>query len=367
MKKFLVSLMLGAAVWACTPKNQFVIDGTVEGEASGNALLVVFSENKSSAKPDTLAKAPIVDGKFKLTGTTEVPLYGFVTLEGTRNSAALIVENVKLTAVINTTDNSLSAVTGSAEQDVLKAFNDNTKALRSKSVELNQAYGAATEAKDEEKIQEIRQQASDIQEASKAQEEELMKAHPDNIATAFILLTKVGGLETDKLAELYNLLGENAKNSTYGVQIKERLDKLEVVAVGKVAPDFTQNNPAGEPVSLHSIQAKVKIIDFWASWCGPCRQTNPSIVELYKKYHDKGLEIIGVSLDQSKENWEKAIQDDNLTWVQVSDLKYWQNEAAQLYCVSSIPHMLVLDENNVIVAKNLRGEELANKIAELLK
>ncbi len=367
MKKILFSLLLGAAVWACTPKNQFVIDGTVEGEASGNALLVVFSENRSSAKPDTLAKAPIVDGKFKLTGTATTPLYGFVTLEGTRSSAALIAENVKLTAVINTTDNSLSEVTGSTEQEVLKAFNENNKVLRSKMAELSQAYRAAIEAKDEEKIAQLQQQASDVQKEVQDKEVELMAAHPNSVATAFTLLTKVGGLETEKLAELYNQLGDVAKNSTYGVQIKEQLDKLEAVAVGKVAPDFTQNNPAGEPVSLHGIKAKVKIIDFWASWCGPCRQANPSIVELYKKFHDKGLEIIGVSLDQNKENWEKAIQDDKLTWIHVSDLNYFDNEVARLYCVNAIPHLLVLDENNVIVAKKLHGEELTNKIAELLK
>ena len=116
------------------------------------------------------------------------------------------------------------------------------------------------------------------------------------------------------------------------------------------------------------VGAKVPVvIDFWASWCGPCRGEDPNVVKMYEKFHPKGLEILSVSLDEDKDAWLKAIEDDKLTWNHVSDLKGWQNAAAQLYCVNGIPHLVVLDENNVIVAKDLRGEELQNKVAELLK
>ena len=118
---------------------------------------------------------------------------------------------------------------------------------------------------------------------------------------------------------------------------------------------------------MYDIKGKVKLIDFWASWCGPCRGENPHVVEIYKEYHPKGLEIFGVSLDNNKEAWVKAIADDGLVWKHGSDLKGWQSAPAKLYSVTGIPHTILLDENNKIIAKNLRGDELKQKIAELLK
>ena len=173
-------------------------------------------------------------------------------------------------------------------------------------------------------------------------------------------------MEMEELSERYNTLGENAKASEPGKKIAERMEKVAAVAIGKVAPDFTLNTPEDKPLSMHSIKGKVKVIDFWASWCGPCRGENPNVVKVYEEFHPKGLEILSVSLDNNKEAWLKAIEDDKLTWNHVSDLQGWNNAAAQLYGVNGIPHLIVLDENNVIVAKNLRGNALKEKIAELL-
>ena len=137
------------------------------------------------------------------------------------------------------------------------------------------------------------------------------------------------------------MLGANAKATEPGKNISERIQKLSAVAVGKVAPDFTLNTPDGKPLSMHSIKGKVKLIDFWASWCGPCRGENPNVVKVYEEFHPKGLEILSVSLDNNKEAWLKAIEDDHLTWNHVSDLKGWSSEAAQLNAVHGIPHLIV--------------------------
>ena len=145
--------------------------------------------------------------------------------------------------------------------------------------------------------------------------------------------------------------------------------KLQRVGVGQPYLDFTQETPEGTFLSLSELVGKSKLllVDFWASWCSPCRAENPNVVAVYKEYHEKGFDVLGVSLDMKKENWIKAIEDDGLIWHNVSDLKYWNNEAAQDYAVSSIPSNVLIDENGTIIAKNLRGEDLRKKVEELLK
>ena len=151
--------------------------------------------------------------------------------------------------------------------------------------------------------------------------------------------------------------------------MNEYILQLKRVAVGQPYLDFTQETPEGTLLSLSELVGKSKLllVDFWASWCGPCRGENPNVVEVYKEYHEKGFDILGVSLDMKKENWIKAIEDDGLIWHNVSDLKYWNNEAAQDYAISSIPSNLLIDENGIIIAKNLRGEDLRKKVEEILQ
>ena len=233
--------------------------------------------------------------------------------------------------------------------------------------ELNQSYRTAYQEKDEAKMKELQEQYENLMKDYEAKEDAINKANADSYVAAYFLAGKLYEYDYEKLVEKFNTLGENAKATEPGKTIADRIQKLSAVAVGQVAPDFTLNTPDGKPLSMHSIKGKVKVIDFWASWCGPCRGENPNVVKMYEKFHPKGLEILSVSLDEDKDAWLKAIEDDKLTWNHVSDLKGWQNAAAQLYCVNGIPHLVVLDENNVIVAKDLRGEELQNKVAELLK
>lgn len=147
--------------------------------------------------------------------------------------------------------------------------------------------------------------------------------------------------------------------------LQREIDKIKNFTVGGMAPDFTQKTPEGEELSLSSLKGKVVLIDFWASWCGPCRRENPNVVRLYNKYKEKGFEVIGVSLDKTKSRWVDAIKKDNLTWQHVSDLKGWQNAVAQEYGVSSIPHTLLLDKEGKIIATKLRAHTLEAKLKEI--
>ncbi|HEX2534292.1 MAG TPA: TlpA disulfide reductase family protein [Chitinophagaceae bacterium] len=185
----------------------------------------------------------------------------------------------------------------------------------------------------------------------------------------FFALRQYAGYDLDpaKIEPLYNGLAPEIRSLPSVKEFGTLIQTAWKTAVGKVAPDFTQADTSGRPVRLSSLRGQYVLVDFWASWCGPCRVENPNVVQAYRQYHDKGFHVLGVSLDRpgQKERWLKAIQDDGLTWTHVSDLKFWNNEAAALYGIQAIPQNLLLDRNGVIIARNLRGAALQQKLKEL--
>ncbi len=176
-------------------------------------------------------------------------------------------------------------------------------------------------------------------------------------------------IDADKVEPLFNSLPEKTRNYPSAISFKENLEIARKTGIGRMAMDFTQNDTLGNPVTLSSLYGKYLLIDFWASWCGPCRVENPNLVKVFQKYKDRGFHIIGVSLDRpgQKERWIKAIHDDGLTWTQVSDLQFWNNAVAVQYGIRAIPQNLLLDPQGRIIAKNIRGEELQKKVEEAME
>lgn len=197
-------------------------------------------------------------------------------------------------------------------------------------------------------------------------EDAFAKQH-DNIVSASLLVWRVAELmKTKTLPARYEALGENARQTVPGRWLKPYSDQIACIIVGGTAPDLQMKTPDGSPISIYGIKAKAKILDFWASWCGPCRAESPNIMNVYKKYKDKGLEVIGISLDERAELWKKAIQHDSITWPQMSDLRGWNSIAAEKYRLVGIPQIYLLDENNRIVGEGLRGKEIEEAVAKLL-
>ena len=196
--------------------------------------------------------------------------------------------------------------------------------------------------------------------------------HPDSYVSLLALnelARSNSGVEISTLTSLYKNLSESLKKTDFGEFLGNRILTTSRTAIGAVAPDFTQNDPMGKPVKLSNFKGKYVLIDFWASWCGPCRQENPNVVKAYVQFKSKNFEILSVSLDNpnAKNAWLKAIEDDKLTWTHVSDLQGWNNQVASLYGVESIPQNFLIDPKGVIIAKNLRGEELIRTLNSILK
>jgi len=196
----------------------------------------------------------------------------------------------------------------------------------------------------------------------------IIKQMIDENPSSPVCIFFVDNLNTDKYYSYYKKLSDNLKPYAHNKMVAEFITKTENIQklkIGNEAPEIALKNPDGKVVKLSSLRGNYVLIDFWASWCRPCRAENPNNVKLYKKYHDKGFEIYGVSLDRNKTSWIKAIKDDGLNWTQVSDLKFWQSEGARIYNVRAIPHTVLLDKEGKILANGLRGSNLEKKLEEI--
>jgi len=209
---------------------------------------------------------------------------------------------------------------------------------------------------------------NEMYESTNTLQEDFVKGNKASYVTPYFLSRIQYGKEADQLDSLVTALDPKLQEVASVVELKEKIKKLKKVAIGQIAPDFTQNDPDGNPIKFSDIysQNELTLLDFWASWCGPCRAENPNVVAVYNENEDKGFTVFGVSLDKDKDAWLKGIDDDGLTWTHVSDLSYWSNAAAKLYAVSGIPHSILVDKNGKILAKNKRGDELSKAVEEVL-
>lgn len=329
MKKSLFVMIIALIAVSCTQKQEesVLLSGRVEGVESGIVYLQKF-RNKTF---DVIDSSEIVNGEFSFSKDVELPeIYG-LSLDSTKGSFLLFLDENKAYVVL-----------------------DSANYYRNTTVEGSELHSLYVDYKSQRNV-EI---------------DSFIKQHPSSLVSAYALYRDYSyRLTPEQIRSNIDLLDPSLRNTPYVETLEELIPTLEEVAVGNKAPNFTATDTEGNSVELadHIGKSKYVFLDFWASWCGPCRRENPNIVRAYEEYKDKGFDIFAVSLDHSKVGWLAAIEKDKLTWTNVTDLKHWDSEPAKLYGVRAIPSNFLIDENGVIVAKNLKGEDLHSTLNDLLK
>jgi len=369
IRNLLIILSL-ASLTACEQDSGYEISGNVNNPTEGQKIFVANLDDLTN-QPKIIDTIEITEGRFSLDlPEVEKPTISFLQLEGVRGSVMYIAENEPISFEVYPDSIFSSKVTGGAENEVLMDYADSMIASQQEMGAIRNTMMEAFSTQDTLQINKAQTEQERIIEIMKTQKRELVEDHPNSLVSVIVMQEMVGTkmFPTSDLKALYESLSPELKSTSLGKKIGESLSNLSSVEIGNKAPEFTAPNPEGEQIALKDVLGKVTLIDFWASWCKPCRVENPNIVAVYEKYHDKGFNALGVSLDREgqKDKWVQAIADDNLSWPQVSNLQFWQDPVAQQYGIQAIPAAFLLDENGVIVARNLRGEALGQKVAELL-
>lgn len=365
---FLIAAVAGLASCSAQQETGYRVNVTANGDLAQlpNDTLIFTGGTRKSPVSDTVV---LVGGKCTIKGETATPTYYTLSFKGEKRAfARLFLENAKFDVTFDASEPAKAVVAGGGIQTLVNNMNAKHEELSEKYNldSLNKAYRSASQ-EDKEKIiatmEEVDKEIAAIEEA-------YTSANPASPYVLYKLAQNIGNLPIEEAeAELaaFDTLPAFAQNVILK-ETKEVAALIKSLQPGNQAPDFVQNDPDGKPIRFSDIYSKNKLtmIDFWASWCGPCRAFNPELVKIYKKYHRKGFEILGVSNDNSHEKWVKGIKDDKLVWPQVSDLKYWDNEVGKMYYVRYIPQNIFVDQTGKIVGRQIDKPEVDKFIGDFL-
>jgi len=368
--------LLGLAPVVCWAQQKtFTIEGVLTNSAvSGQYVYLVYAGDGSNKLDSTV----VTGGKYVLTG--EVVRPGMATLydvspmrmvsRSARHHAAVFLEPLRFT-VTHVDSFSNIQVTGSTANTEYSKLKKELDPLMIKGQALGSEYRKASAEGDSVRVSELEKELNALDHTMKV--DVLLgyaKSNPASPIAVFAMQNSVGGeIDPDLIGPVFDHLSAANRGSEDGLAFQKAIEAAKKTSIGQMAPVFTQNDTLGKPVALTAFRGHYVLIDFWASWCGPCRMENPNVVAAYNRFKGKGFQILSVSLDKpdAKEKWMEAIHKDGLQWTHVSDLQFWDNAVAKTYGIKGIPQNFLLDPQGKIVGKGLRGDELEKKLGEIYK
>lgn len=343
-------------------KNNFTIDLTTTGTGD----VKTFLTQQQDGEMITLDSAVLLEGKASFENTVDLPELFYLSFEGIRAYVPVFVEQGVLTVSVDGNTPNNPQVSGSASQQLYDKYNESISGFDERAKGIIDLYNQARQAGNEEQMKDAESAYETIEEEKSEFTTTFVKENGNSTVAPFLIMRYNYNYDVDEIDAFVQGFDPSIASSVYIKYLTNRVRILRSVAVGQPFVDFEMADTVGNLVRLSDIaKDKYLLVDFWAAWCRPCRAENPNVVEAYNKFHDKGFDVLGISFDDAHDRWLEAIEMDGLKWQQLSDLKGWQNTAGKLYGIQSIPQNVLINPEGIIIEKNLRGEDLQNKLAEL--
>jgi thiol-disulfide isomerase/thioredoxin len=366
MKKYFAGLVIVLFLASCEKKAEFVaqIDGVEDNTK------IFMSKLGKNNQPEPIDTTVVLNGSFKFDlNEGEPQQFNMIQIDGMPGNMFFVREEQTINATLYKDSLRSSVIEGGQHNTLLKTYMDTLQSISKKARQLSLDMRDAMNNQDREGLTQLRQEQQEMLKKDTEYRKQFAESNPTSIIAALALsdLMSSKKVPNQELKSIYDAFSDEVKDHTLGKLLIENLAKLSKTDIGAKIENFEGPSPDGQILSLEDAKGKLTLIDFWASWCKPCRMENPNVVSVYNDYKDQGFSIMSVSLDRSKDSWLKAIEDDQMDWYHISNLQYWNEPIAKEWGIRSIPATFLIDENNMIVGKNLRGNALREKVKEYLE